>query len=135
MKVLMARHLASAQDWAAALASLLVAGAALFYWFMPLSSTCTTTMATGASRCTMVSLALSQSGATIALTPLVAALGLGLGWVLFLLRHSRWVLAGFAVLSFAFFVLSFGLDGPLLPAAVVSLVAAILPGRPLAKSP
>ena len=115
-------------DWAAALASLLVAAAAAFYWFMPMGINCFTS--SRGHSCATVSLALSHNTATLALTPLVLLIGLGAGWVLFTLRHVRWVLAGFAILAFAFYVLSFGIDGPLIPAAIISLAAAFLPGRP-----
>ncbi|MGC8488075.1 MAG: hypothetical protein ACP5QO_07625 [Clostridia bacterium] len=120
---LMDRRRHPLSDWLAILASLFVAAATASYWFIPLGTTCTGTVGS-ASVCT----ALSLAGRTpFAFTPLAIAAALGLGWTFFRLRRSILVLVGFGLAAAVFFLLSFGVDWPFIPAAALSLTAAMLP--------
>lgn len=121
---LMDRSRRPLSEWLAILASLFVAAAAASYWFIPLGATCTGTLGS-APVCTALNLA---SRTPLAFTPLAIAAALGLGWAFFRLRRSLPVLIGFGLAAAVFFLLSFGADWPFMPAAALSLTAAMLPG-------
>lgn len=127
------QHLATLYDWLVGSASVLIAAAVVYYWFMPVGTSCTTTMQS-VTTCQSVSLANSGGMASLAITPLVIAIGLAFGWLFFHFRRTRMLLVGFGVVAIAFYVLSFGIDAPFLPAALVSLVAAVVPTAPRAPS-
>ncbi len=114
----------SPSDWLAGAAGTLICAAVLFYWFMPVGTSCTTSM--GNTVCQTLSMASSTGWGAVLLTPLVLAVGLGLGAVYFHYRAVRSLLLIFPLAAIAFFVLSFGMDGPFLPAALLSLAAAVL---------
>ena len=116
---------AAPSDWLAGTAGLLLCAAVTFYWFMPVGTSCTSIDAVHVS-CQTVSLASSMGWGAVLLTPLVVASGVGLGAVYFRCRRVRILLLGFPLAAVAFFVLSFGMDGPFLPAALASLVSALL---------
>ena len=116
------RHIATLSDGLAGVASVLISAAVMAYWFIPTGSSCTTILPSG-TICQAVSLASSAGWASMAITPLAVLAGLSLGWLFFHFRHVRLLLIGFGFVTILFFILSFGLDGPFMPAAIVSLIA------------
>ncbi len=117
--------LVSPADWLAAAAALLIVAAVMFYWLMPISTSCQTTTA-GQTLCQTISIASSTGWGAALLTPWVLAAGCGLGALYFQYRAARILLIGFPLAAIAFFVLSFGMDGPFIPAVVASLAAALV---------
>lgn len=118
-------HFVSLSDWLAGLAALLIAAALVSYWAMPTGTSCTTAPM-GTQTCQTVSLAASAGWTSMVFTPLVVAVALGLGALFFHLRRSRTLLSAFGLATIIVFVLSFGADGPVIPAAIFSLAAAIV---------
>lgn len=119
------QHLQSPSDWLAAGGALWTTLASLWFWFfMQTGIACTSTLTTPSS-CHPTSIA-----GSIGLWPTIL-LGLTvtvlLGLIILQFRHSRIFLWSFSLLIVAFFILSFGIDYPLLPTAALLMTAAILP--------
>lgn len=132
----LAKTFISPADWLAAAAALLIGAAVVFYWFMPIGTSCSNT-ATGETFCQTVSLASSTGWGNALLTPWVLAMAASLGALYFHYRTVRILLISFPLATIAFFVLSFGMDGPFIPAALASLAAGIVlkPHRSPAQRP
>ncbi len=127
------KHVSTLSDGLAVVASIFIVAAVMAYWFMPTGSSCATTLP-DRTVCQTVSLASSAGWESMAITPLAMIFGLSLGWLFFHFRHVRILLIAFGLVTIVFFILSFGLDGPLMPAAIVSLIAGGVSRTPIGPS-
>lgn len=113
-------------DWMAlGMAILLIAGF-IDLWFVPSATTCSS-VASSATSCHSTSLAGSMGLASVIISPLLTLFTMLLAGLLLYFRRHRVLLGGFGFFILAFFVASFGLGLSLLPAALLSVVVALMP--------
>lgn len=109
------------------LTAVLALGGVASSWFLPAGQSCIMFGAPRPEQCTtssmwsgvpnhLLALVLLAASAAFALLPLYGA-------------RARWVLLAWAGLVIGFYLLSFGVDSWLLPAALLAVAAALSPGR------